>query len=84
MLGRFSARLFIDSQEERKEPAPQVPIVDTVPREEFESLKTHFYELSAEFDGLRKDNNLQRLELQSLRYELMQIQQSRVILPHND
>lgn len=53
MLTRFTARLFLDSQEERKEPAPQVVIVDTVPREEFESLKTLFYDLKAEMEDLK-------------------------------
>jgi hypothetical protein len=71
MLNRFTARLFLDSQEERKESAPQVVIVDTVPREEFESLKTIVYDLKVELGDLRKDNNLLRQELQSLKYELM-------------
>jgi BMFP domain-containing protein YqiC len=71
MLGRLNAHLFIDIQEERKQPAPQLPIVDTVPREEFESLKTLLYVFKAELDDLRKDNNLLRQEFQSLslRYE---------------
>jgi len=69
MLSRFTARLFLDSQEERKEPAPQVVIVDTVPREEFESLKNIVYDLKSELGDLRKDNNLLRQELQSLRYD---------------
>ena len=36
MLGRFSGRLFLDIQEERKEPSHLVPIVETVSREEFD------------------------------------------------
>jgi len=71
MLNRFTARLFLDSQEERKESAPQVVIVDTVPREVFESFKTIVYDLKVELGDLRKDNNLLRQELQSLKYELM-------------
>ena len=84
MLSRFTARLFLDSQEERKEPAPQVVIVDTVPREEFESLKTIVYDLKSELGDLRKDNKLLRQELQSLRYESMQSNQSPIILRLND
>lgn len=84
MLNRFTARLFLDSQEERKESAPQVVIVDTVPREEFESLKTIVYDLKVELGDLRKDNNLLRQELQSLKYELMQSYQSPIILRLND
>ena len=63
MLGRFHARLFIDIQEERKQPAYQLPIVDTVPREEFDSLKTLLYDFKAELDDLKKDNILMRQEL---------------------
>jgi hypothetical protein len=47
ILVRFNARLFINIQEERKQPAPQLPIKDTVPREEFESLKTLLYDFKA-------------------------------------
>jgi len=47
MLGRLNARLFINIQEESKQPAPQLSIVDTVPREEFESLKSDFNVLKA-------------------------------------
>ena len=84
MLNRFTARLFLDSQEERKESAPQVVIVDTVPREEFESFKTIVYDLKVELGDLRKDNNLLRQELQSLKYELMQSYQSPIILRLDD
>jgi len=47
MLGRLNARLFINIQEESKQPAPQLSIVDTVAREEFESLKSDFNVLKA-------------------------------------
>ncbi len=74
VLGRFNGRLFLEIQEESKETAHQQPIVDTVPKEEFDSLKKSFYDLKTEFDDLRKDNNLLRQELQSVRNDLMHLQ----------
>ncbi len=81
VLARFNGRLFLEIQEERKETAHQQPIVDTVPKEEFDSLKKSFFDLKTEFDDLRKDNNLLRQELQSLRNDLMHLQshESRII-----
>jgi hypothetical protein len=74
VLARFNGRLFLEIQEERKETAHQQPIVDTVPKEEFDSLKSLFFDLKTEFDDLRKDNNLLRQELQSVRNDLMHLQ----------
>jgi hypothetical protein len=47
MLARFSTRLFLELQEERKEPSHQLPIADTVPRDEFDSLKSLVYDMKA-------------------------------------
>ena len=54
MLVRFSTRIFLDLKEERKELSHQLPIADTVPREEFDSLKSLVYDLKAELDVLKE------------------------------
>ena len=47
MFARFQARLFLEIQEERKEPSRQEPIADTELREELDNLKSFVYEMKA-------------------------------------
>ena len=66
-------------QEESKEPpSRQLAIVDTVPRKEFDSLKSQFEDLQAKVDGLMYDYNLLRQELHWVRNDPMASQMSRL------
>jgi hypothetical protein len=79
ILARFTGRLFLDMQEESKEPqSRQLAIVDTVPRKEFDSLKSQFDDVKAKLDVLMNDYNLLRQELHCVRNDPMSSQLSRL------
>lgn len=69
ILARFTGRLFLDMQEESKEPPSRQ--VDTVPRKEFDSLKSQFDDVKAKLDVLMNDYNLLRQELHCVRNDPM-------------
>ena len=73
MLTRFSGRLFLEVQEERKETSRQ----QTIANEKLDDLKSLVFDLKAEIDSLRK-------ELHRIRNESMQSHQSCIIKSLND
>lgn len=75
MLIRFNYRLFLEIQEESKETSRQQSIAN----EKLDDLKSLVFELKAEMDNLRKENNMLRQELHNVRNALTESDQSPII-----
>jgi FPC/CPF motif-containing protein YcgG len=80
MLMRFNGRLFFEIQEESKETSRQQSIAN----EKLDDLKSLVFELKAEMNDLRKDNNMLRQVLQNVRNALTESHQSPINQSLND
>jgi hypothetical protein len=80
MLARFNSHFLLEIQEESKETSRQQSIAN----EKLDDLKSLVFELKAEMNNLRKENNLLRQELQNVKNALTESRQSPIIQSLND